>query len=187
MSNRLKVTKDDLAKVLKSIGALASSQVLVGIPQEEAERDDDERGAMNNATLGYIHDNGSPANNIPARPFMKPGIKAAEKAIDSRMKKTAKDVLDGHAEKLDAGLNAVGLIAQNAVKSKINSGDFPPLSVSTLRARARRGRKGAKEELMRMKEAKKSGQDFTPNAENARPLIDTGQLRNSISYVIRKK
>jgi hypothetical protein len=70
---------------------------------------------------------------------------------------------------------------QNAVRTKITDGPFAPLADSTLRARARRGRKGAVAEL------KSRAQGNAPNNANAKPLIDTGQLRKSITYVVRKK
>ena len=42
---------------------------------------------------------------------------------------------------------------------------FEPLAEGTLKARERRGR----------------------NAEEAHPLVDTGQLRNSVNYAVREK
>lgn len=178
---RIKIKRDGLRDVLKGINDLTKQRVLVGIPGETAERDQDEYGPMNNATLGYIHDNGSPAANIPARPFLKEGIEEGEEAIAAQLKKAAQAALDGDDGRMEKRLHAAGLEAQAAVKEKLNSGPFEPLADSTLRARAGRGRKGAAEELA----SRAAGN--APNADNARPLVDTGQLRNSITYVIRKK
>jgi len=180
-SGRLKITKDNVAAVLKGINSLVANQVLVGIPSTEAERDDEESGPINNAPLGYIHDNGSPANNIPARPFLREGINDAKDRILKELNKGAQAALDGKSKQADQALKAAGMAAQNAVRARINSGAFEPLSDATLKARARRGRKGAMLEL----ESRAAGN--APGNANAKPLIDTGQLRNSITYVIRKK
>jgi hypothetical protein len=64
---------------------------------------------------------------------------------------------------VDIAQNKAGLIAESSVRKKINEGPFEPLAPKTLQERKRRGRTGEK------------------------PLIDTGQLRNSVTYVIRPK
>src|SRR5260363_213287 len=65
--------------------------------------------------------------------------------------------------------------------AKMTEGPFKPRAESTLQARARRGRIGAAIELERRRRG------HTPENANAKPLIDTGQLRKSITYVVRKK
>lgn len=177
------VKVDKLGALVKSINALTARDVLIGIPEAKTERkpDEDEQGPMTNAALGYIHEFGSPKANIPARPFLIPGVRDAKEGYEARLKKAAQAAIDNDNTKIDAELNAAGLVAQNAVKAKINSGDFLPLSDATLRARAARGRKGAKTELA----SRAAGN--APSTEFAKPLIDTGQLRNSITYVVRGK
>lgn len=183
----LQIKQDNLADVLKSIKALSKKDVLVGVPNANADRDDEDRGPINNAALAFIHDNGSPAANIPARPFLRAGIEEDKEKIEQRLKKAADAALDGDSNKVDQQLHAAGLIGQNAVRNKINSGDFAPLSDATLEARASRKtpgvrlNKGAATEL----ERRDSGQ--APSTDFAKPLIDTGQLRNSITYVVREK
>lgn len=174
---------DKVPAVIKALRDLVPKQVLVGIPESKTERQDDEGedGPMTNAMLGYIQEHGSPAQNIPARPFLVPGIKDAQEAIEARLSNAANAAMSGKRSKVEEQLNAAGIVAQNSVRRKINSGEFAPLALSTLQARARRGRKGAKAEL----ESRAQGNE--PNNDNAKPLIDTGQMRNSITYVIRKK
>lgn len=152
-------TKDQMADVLKSIQSLVKEQTLVGIPDSNAAR---KEGPINNAALGYINEFGSPANNIPARPFLIPGVEAAEPAVLKQLKRGAEGALDGRLDAADKALHSAGILAVNAVRGKINEGVPPPLADSTLAARRRRGRTGTK------------------------PLIDTGQLRNAITYVLRK-
>jgi phage gpG-like protein len=160
ITSKIRLAIDNEPKLAKAVQALTSKEVLVGIPSEAAPR----RGSkINNATLGYIHDTGSPAANIPARPFLGPGILQAKDRILSRLKKMGESAIKGVPTSVEDGLNAIGLIAVNSVRAKIQSGPFAPLAKSTIRARLRRGRTGV------------------------RPLIDTGQLRNSITYVLRDK
>lgn len=153
----------DNSKVLDAaIKALTSREVLVGVPDTKAGRRK-KKEPINNAALAYIHDKGSPSQNIPPRPFMGPGVQAAKVSITKRMENTGKAALRGDKAAVEKGLNAVGLVAVSGIRGKITSGPFTPLKPATIAARKRRGRTGDK------------------------PLIDTGQLRNSISYVIRNK
>lgn len=176
------IKADKLAAVVRGLASLVKEQVLVGVPDSTTERgDDDEAGPMNNATLGYIHEHGSPAANIPARPHLIPGIENAQNKIADRFKKAGQFAMDGKKDKVHAELEKAGLVAQNSVKSMITDGDLEPLAESTLRARARRGRKGAIAEL----ESRAAGN--APDNSNARPLLDTGQYRNSITFVVRNK
>ena len=160
----IKVTKDNVASVLKAINQLAQKDVLVGIPDSAPDRNDQSpEQPLSNAVIGYIQENGSPVNGIPARPFLVPGVKDAQEQIAARLGKGAAAALRGDVTQTEAALQASGLIGQNAARAKINTGPFEALASSTLAARRRRGRTGTK------------------------PLIDTGQLRNSITYVIRNK
>lgn len=154
------ITKDRVADVLKQVKALTAQEVLVGVPAENAGRNDGD--AINNAEIGYVQEFGAPERNIPARPFLLPGVEEAMPKIIDRMKAGGAKALSGDPGAASKTLNAVGLMAQNAVRAKINEGIPPPLSPRTLADRRARGRTGEK------------------------PLIDTGQLRNSVTYVVRK-
>jgi len=153
------ITRDKLEDVLKSVQSLVKERVLIGIPDSNAAR---KEGPINNAALGYINEFGSPANNIPARPFLIPGVEAAQPAALKQLTRGVVGALDGHVDAADKALHGAGIVTQNAVRAKINEGVPPPLAPSTLAARRRRGPTGTK------------------------PLIDTGQLRNAITYVLRK-
>lgn len=156
----VKTTRDDVERILQSMRLLTSVDVLVGIPAANAARR--EKGEpINNAQLGYIHENGAPKANIPARPFLIPGIRNARPKVIPKFKAAAEAVLRGDLGAASRALHSAGLTGQNEVRAVINAGPPPPLSERTLEARRRRGRTG----------------DV--------PLIDTGQLRNSITYVLR--
>lgn len=158
---KVEVVKDITDKVLANIQKMASDRLLIGIPAEKAARKGD---PITNAALGYIHENGSPARNIPARPFLVPGVRKATPKCLEVLKAAGKAALTAGPEALDKGLNAAGLVAQSAVKNQIRSQEgFTPLKAGTLAARKRNGFKGEK------------------------ALIRTGQLLNSITYVVREK
>jgi phage gpG-like protein len=162
MKSGLKILKDNFGDLVKALNALPIHDVLVGIPEENADRKQGQ-GPITNAALGYIHENGAPEANIPARPFLMPGIRSAEPKVAKYMMQAGKAALDGEEERIDRILHAAGMVASNSVKDTINAGVPPALKEGTIAARLRRGRTG-----------------------NV-PLIDTGQLRNSITYVVRKK
>lgn len=153
--------KDNVEAALKAIRKLTENQALVGIPADNNQRQQTGQ-PITNAALGYIHENGSPAQNIPARPFLVPGVTNAQPRTIDLLTQGAKAALDGDAGAMDRALNAAGLNAVSEVKRKITAGIPPPLK----RPRRRKGR---------------------PRGGQQTPLIDTGQLLNSITYVVRKR
>lgn len=178
----LRVTREGLKDVQARVYDLTKTEVLVGFPDETAERtrEDGLPTAVTNASLAYIHDNGAPEQNIPARPFMIPGIADAKDRLANKLAQLAKAVVQGK-DVVAQGFTQVGLIAQASIRAKINEGVPPPLSEATLRDRARRGRKGAAEELANR------AQGLPPSTDLAKPLVDTGQLRNAVNYVVRRR
>lgn len=157
------MTSDRVPQVQAMIRGLSVSRVLVGIPADDAARkpeEGEERAPINNATIGYIMENGSAAANIPARPHLIPGIVDARARIGDIFRGGLQKVAAGQEPDIDRTLHRVGLVAQASVRNKIDAGPFAPLAPATLRARRRRGRTGIK------------------------PLLDTGQYRNAVNYVV---
>jgi len=186
--NGVKIIKGEEKQLLTALNQLADVEVLVGFPESGAGRDpgvDGEGGEITNAALAYIHDNGAPEQNIPARPFMLPGIESVQKQLNAKLKQVgaAATRAGSPSNLVEVGLTQVGLIAQLGIQRYINSGVEPPLSDRTLQARARRqrGGKSAKAELA----ARKRGE--APSASGAKPLIDTTQMRDAVTYVIRSR
>lgn len=163
----VKIIKDDVPILLAAIEGLTRQRVLVGIPGNTPARTDVGVG-ISNAVLGYINEFGSPAANIPARPWLMPGIQQAMPAITARLRAGAVAALKlpSDGEIGTKTLMAVGLTAQNVIRAYVNTGIPPALAAATISARRNR------------KVAPRTG---------TKPLIDTGQFRNSISYVIRNK
>lgn len=156
----INITVDNLSQFDAALKIIQKREILVGVPEASGPR---KSGPINNASLAAIHDKGSPSRNIPARPFMEPGIKSVSPQIEQKLLTVGRAVLDGDAVKAEQGMQAAGMIAQNGLRNKINSNITPALKPATLAARRRRGRTGT------------------------RTLIDTGQLRNSLTYVVKDK
>lgn len=162
----LTVVKDHTKKFQEIMKQFKNDVVLVGIPQSTSKRDAEigVKEPINNATILAINHFGSEANNIPARPVLSIGIRNAQPAIAEEFKKAAKNVFKEGIQAIDKYYERAGMIAANSVKKAINDQEgFPGPADSTLRAREARGFKGTKS------------------------LIITGQLRNAITYVVRKE
>ena len=152
----LEILHDGLPDLLRRMAAVAQRDVLVGIPAGE-QRDD----GPTNAEIGYQNEFGSPANNIPARPHLIPGVAAVQDKAVARLTQAASAAATGRMSDAERHLHAAGLIAQSSVRRTLTTAAYRPLSERTLAERQARGRTGTK------------------------PLIDTGQYRNSITYVVR--
>ncbi|MCC8364920.1 hypothetical protein J8V57_01270 [Xenorhabdus sp. PB61.4] len=181
MKSGLTIKVDKANAILKALKTIGNRDVLVGVPAENSPREDVPFG---NAGIGYINEFGSPAQNIPPRPHLRPGIRSVEDKTTEQLKIAAEAVLEGKQDKAEKALSKAGQIAVQGVQRYMTTNDFEPLADSTVYARAYRKegpRKGAKAEL----ENRRAG--GTPNNANARPLIDTGDYRRSITYVVRDK
>ncbi len=187
-----------------SLGAatrdLVRQRLLVGIPDTTAERkpEPDEKGTPpSNAVIGYTMEFGDPDRNIPARPFLTPGIDAVRDKIADTLKTAGAEVLTGDAGAAARGFAKAGLVAVSSVQAKITDGSFVPLSQRTIEARARR-RNPDSGKLSQAAVSKRARQyldlqaqgtpdDILQGAGLVVPLVDTGQLRRAITFVIRDK
>jgi hypothetical protein len=157
----VEITRDRVAQVLKGLDALHSQGVFVGISDTEAARK--ESGKVTNALLGYWHENGVPSRNIPPRPFLRPGVASVQPQIISHLRAAGAAALDGNVTEVTRQYKSMGQLAASAVQRKIVDGPFAPLAPRTVEARKARGRKPP----------------FLP-------LIDTGQLRRAVTWVLRR-
>lgn len=155
--------------VAKAIKELAGKRLLVGIPQDKDPRPGEPIG---NAGLGFIHEFGSPAVNIPPRPFLIPGVESAMPQITRELRAAAVAALDGKSA--DQGLGRAGIIAVRTVQARIAAGIPPPLAPATV---ARR----------RIRTPGSSYRRRATTPADVIPLIDTGQMLRSITWVIRRR
>lgn len=146
------------ATLTARLRALTKKEVYVGIPAEKSSRPG--QGGINNAELLYIHTHGSPIRNIPPRPVLQPAIEANKEAIGKQFATASREALKGNVMGAENGLEKAGMVAQNVARAWFeNPGN------------------GWASNSPRTIARKKSD----------RPLIDTGEMRKAITYVVRFK
>ncbi len=156
MQSGMQMITDALPDLLRRLASVAQRDVLVGVPAGEG-RDD----GPTNAEIGYQNEFGSPANNIPARPHLLPGVASVQDKVVAKLTQAADAAASGRVSDAERHLHAAGLLAQNSVRRTLTTTAYRPLSERTLAERRARGRTGTK------------------------PLIDTGQYRRAITYIVR--
>lgn len=187
---RVKITRDNVAQIAATIRDLESKNVVIGYPEPQSPRRDPVRNPPTNAYLAYVHEYGSPLKNIPARPFLRPGIRKATKQIGEKLRQAAQATLAGHADRTDQYLHQAGAIGVASVRNEITTGNFVPLKPRTIanRWRQRRTQSMRRSELGYLTLIDK-GMDpaAAQDAVGIHPLLNTGQLRAGVTYAIRRK
>lgn len=148
---------DLVSDFTKRIEQLTSKRVMVGIPASSSSR----QGPINNAQLGYIHEYGT--STIPPRPWLIPPIARMRDEAANMLRQAAQFTMQKRPDLAENILNDLGSKAVSNVKNNIVAGGEPPfekLAQSTI------DRKGEGPHTI---------------------LVDTAQLLNSITYVIRTK
>lgn len=184
-------------KIRKYIEKLGGYDILVGVPAEKDVRNDGE--PITNSELIYIHTHGvdrpqvrnnirnlrtqnnqtyaqarntaqqlyrasmgDPVHMIPPRPILEPAITANKEEINKRLKNAMNSFLSGNEEKGIEDLKRLGMFAQNKAREWFTDSrnGWTPLSPATKKAKAKKGK----------------------SKDN--PLIDTGEMRKSITYVL---
>jgi len=176
----MSVKHDDSGwKQLKeTLTELANKRVLVGVPEDKAQRKD---GKINNAQIGYLNEFGSPSQNIPARDHLRVGVKAAKDEVAKCLEKGAKSVLkSGNIDDAIGYFDAAGEVASGSVKKLIADGLSPELSLSTIKQRERSN-------ASRKRNVKKQKAAGTYSISQWKPLINTGEYRKSITSVVVDK
>ena len=114
-------------------------------------------GGINMATLLALHVLGAPSRGIPQRDPLRPPLIANAQRYSDLLAIGLKNAL---ANGTDPKLvyEKIGIVATNDVKDYFITGNFKALSEKTIKAKG-----------------------------SSKPLIDTGELRNSISYEVRNK
>jgi hypothetical protein len=171
---KVTASKDLTPEIKKMLDDLAKSQVYVGVP----EGSDNDRGTeITNSELLYIQTHGvrmqemrdemnpkvesgempySKAYKSPPRPVIEPAIENSKDVIAKQLQKVATTALDGQDPTVE--MQKAGMLGQNIVRDWFTNpaNGWAPNSPIT---------------------AKRKGSD--------RPLIDSGELRKSITYVIQ--
>lgn len=152
---------DMVRKYMKAMEFQKNNYVLVGIPQKKTKREDE---PITNAELLYIHTNGSPKNHIPKRPVIEPALRDDRKRLTSMLKNSMVVFLDVGEEAALNELEKAGMRAQNVSRKWFTNPNnhWPPNSPAVQAAKRKK------------------------KATDPKPLIDTGELRKSITYVLVK-
>lgn len=154
---------DNFNRIVKALNFMETNEVYVGISDETTTREKGE--PVTNAELLFIHTNGSPVNNIPARPVIEPAIKDDKdrlaQMMDSAFEKAEKGKFNEALDKL----KLAGMRAQNVCRAWFTNpkNGWPPNSPSVQERKRAKG------------------------STDPKPLIDTGELRKSITYFVRTK
>lgn len=145
-------------QVMRGLMSLTDVDVLFGFIEDKNEKR--KKGdPLTNATLGYIHEYGSPAAHIPKRPFLQPAFERKRDWAVNKLRSAVLDALTGNKAGLKAALTLVGTAFRDQAKANITEQyQMVPLSEETLEARRRRG------------------------LDRTKALIDTGQLLNAIHF-----
>jgi hypothetical protein len=171
------ITIDRTQLLKQAMKALKDSAVLVGIPSDSS-RNIRTDTPETNAEIGFVNEFGEPSKNIPARPFLMPGVQDAMPKNEKIMLNGAKKALslnDNPVVAIDNALNLVGLNSQNAVQNYMVNGDFAPLSPRTIAGRAER--------RVYITEQQRADWESLGVADD-QPLIDTGSLKAAITYAV---
>ena len=112
-------------------------------------------GIRGNAMIAMTHEFGSLANNIPERSFLRSTVLEQADKYARIFATNIPDAIKNGTPAYEA-YSKLGTIAMNDVRLKIASGEFAALAPATIKRK-----------------------------KSSKPLVDTGNLRQSINYEIR--
>ena len=189
MVSSFETMTDNLPNLEKLLEELKQSDVLVGIPEQQASRQAEK---INSAELLYIHthgirqksmrqemqeqmdggdtyseayqlylqEHGSPLWHSPPRPVLEPAIEDCKEEISAQLGRAAGALFDRNLLGFTSGLHRAGQVAENGARGWFTN----PKNNWAPNSPATAEMKGS-----------------------SNPLIDTGQMRKAITHVVRKK
>ena len=131
-------------------------QVKVGLVKGKADTDNINKAVWNEFGTAGGASGGGRGGPIPERPFMRNAMKSNANKYGNALARSAAGILRGDVSAYSA-LDKLGQVAQQDIRNEITSLKSPPNSPVTI---ARKG--------------------------SSNPLIDTGEMRNSVSYEVKK-
>lgn len=172
------IIKDDSPLLFDILSDIKGQEVYIGIPEEKTGR---KRDPANNAQLMYIHTHGSELKGIPARAVIEPAIIADKEAISEELAASARAMMDSDKTDARRHLKLAGMTGQNASRAWFTDprNGWEPNTRETSERKIRTIKGAAKKEAMEQLESGEAPESIS------RPLIDTGQLRKSIVYVVK--
>ena len=122
-------TGPGFAQIRRDVERLRKSDVLVGIPQDHAQRPN---SPITNASLMWILSRGSALRNLPPRPVVEMGIEKAKDLIAPQLAAGAKAIIANKPLEAQRALGRAGTIAANSVKRMFGSLELAPNAPSTI-------------------------------------------------------
>lgn len=154
-------------RVKRSLDGAGDAGVTVGLHSDAEPYEPGGGEAANVAQVASFHEFG---DGVPQRSFFRPTLDGNREKYGELLARTMRLVLDGKLTP-KKGLELVGLQVAVDVKQAITDLDSPPLADSTIaRKLAKSGLKGQK------------AQSYAEGGAN--PLIDTGHMRQSVTYKV---
>lgn len=156
MAVRQRMVDHGFIGIVKEIGKMKGSFTKVGLPEggKLAESSDGEITQMSDLiTVGAVHEFGAPNRLIPERSFIRSATDENREKI-KKMQQIEIARITGGKSTAKESLQRMGTVMQGLIQRKIRSGEFTPLSPITIQ------KKGS-----------------------SRPLIDTGQMLQSIQHM----
>lgn len=152
------------AQVISRIKGLRGIALEIGVFEEDSVRSS---GDVTNAQLVRMHEDGTP--RMPARPFFSEGLQESREEWIGHLKEAGQAMLDGNKRVAQNRVRNAGQAAVRGIQNKMLEGPWEPLSPKYIN-RSRWWNGGR-----------------LPGRRVGTPLLDTGQLFNSISFKIRKR
>lgn len=134
--------------------AKSREAVRVGILDDSPKKAREGDGGRHSLEVAAVHEFGAPAAGIPQRSFIRATVDLNEREIARLQHATMTAFVQGKVT-LRQGLDRIGMKVAAMMQKRFAAGIEPPLAESTI---ARKG--------------------------SSKPLVDTGQLRSSITWVV---
>lgn len=150
--------------LLREIASLRRTVITVGVHDDASARPD----GLSNPQLAAIHEFGS--DRIPERSFLRATVDQ-DRQVETFAREQAAEVVSG-ARPARQAAERIGVAVTAAVKRRIRAHIPPPLAAITIERKLEKGSHGG-------------GLASMAN-DPAAPLIDTGQLINSITYKVKQ-
>jgi phage gpG-like protein len=159
----VEITDDDLgwSRTRYALEALAGLELTIGVHGKDRERSKGD--PLTNPELAAVHEFGADFEQggrrvvIPARSFLRATVDEKGDAIGQVIDRAVDDVAELRKRAATA-MSDIGLEIQGMIQQRIADGIGPPLQPATIKRK-----------------------------KSSKPLIDTGQLRQSITFVVKAK
>lgn len=159
-----------IASTAKKYAGLKGRVAVVGVQANDAGRDEE---GPTNVLLATVHEFGSPSKNIPERSFLRWAFNANRKKYEKELERIA--ALGSEGKDIDGEMMLLAEQFRADIIKRFDSNIPPPAQRQLAEVKpTRRGKKKKKREI-KAEEARK----------NDPTLHDTGQLRDSISAVVK--